>query len=658
MARRTRNEETRLTPALPANPQTDELAGTYTVLARRYRPQQFADLVGQEALVQALTNALRSNRVAHAYLFTGARGVGKTSTARILAKCLNCVNGPTVTPCDQCESCRAIAVGEDVDVIEIDGASNNRVEEIRELRSNAQYRPTRSRYKIYIIDEVHMLTTSAFNALLKTLEEPPPHVKFIFATTEVHKVPLTILSRCQRFDFASIRTEDILKQLQQIANREGIVAEEEALRLIARRASGSLRDAESLLDQALAFGDGRLTLAQVEQLLGLAGEEQILALAEAILSRDPARAWQILDEALRRGVQPGELLDQLLEYWRDLLLLQTVGPSCESFSFADRHLDRLQGWAQTIPLDHILTAMDLIAGTKSRLRGSSQPRVLVEMLLVRLTRLESLVAISELAERLTSSTAGAEQSKAANRNPAALGSASTRPGGSPRPFVSNPASPRAGASPGSASAGSTRVSSSGRPTASSATPGQVPRDESPQAARSPFEPSGGPQTLSAGTASGTPQADLEGPIEFSEAALPRIRQALLNALGDLLRMDLEPAALAICAPNCLALRFPVQYNAVRTRCERRRSDLEEALRRILGRDIQLRFETITGSVASPPEVAPTGRPPDRLQRLEQIPLIREAMVQLGARLLPERVDPGFGQEEILDRAESQREPSR
>src|SRR5688572_31729003 len=201
---------------VPESPPTDAPSPEYTVLARRYRPQTFEDLVGQEAIAQALGNALKTNRVAHAYLFTGARGVGKTSTARILAKCLNCVNGPTLQPCNQCELCRAIASGEDVDVLEIDGASNNKVEEIRDLRSNVQYRPQRARYKIYIIDEVHMLSNSAFNALLKTLEEPPPHVKFIFATTEVHKIPVTILSRCQRFDFAGIGLTQIRERLQLI----------------------------------------------------------------------------------------------------------------------------------------------------------------------------------------------------------------------------------------------------------------------------------------------------------------------------------------------------------------------------------------------------------------------------------------------------------
>src|SRR5262249_32431448 len=215
-------------------------------------------------------NALKSNRVAHAYLFTGARGVGKTSTARILAKALNCVHGPTATPCGECEICKSIASGDDVDVLEIDGASNRGIDEGREIRGNVQYRPSRSRYKIYIVDEVHMLTPQAFNALLKTLEEPPEHIKFIFATTDVQKIPLTILSRCQRFDFAGIPLPRIVERLRGIVQSEGIQADDEALELVARRAGGSMRDAQSLLDQLLAFGGDQLNSERVHKLLGTA----------------------------------------------------------------------------------------------------------------------------------------------------------------------------------------------------------------------------------------------------------------------------------------------------------------------------------------------------------------------------------------------------
>src|SRR5262245_2261180 len=370
----------------------------YTVLARRYRPQQFGDLVGQEAVAQVLINALQSNRVAHAYLFTGARGVGKTSTARILAKCLNCVKGPKAKPCGQCELCQSIAVGEDIDVLEIDGASNRGIDEVREIRQNVQFRPSRARYKIYIIDEVHMLTAPAFNALLKTLEEPPPHVKFIFATTEVQKIPVTILSRCQRFDFAGIGVPRIVERLKQIVAGEEMKAEDEALELIARRASGSMRDAQSLLDQLLSFGGDKLTVDSVHQLLGTANEDRIVALAGTVLAKDTPKALALLAEAADQGVQLGELLDQLAEYWRDLMVVSCAGADGQVLSVSGPHRAELVRRAQGLDTDTILAGMDVIVSAKNRLRARQHQRVLVEMTLVRLCRLENLVALTQLAQ--------------------------------------------------------------------------------------------------------------------------------------------------------------------------------------------------------------------------------------------------------------------
>jgi DNA polymerase III subunit gamma/tau len=381
-------------------PADDTTPEGYTVLARRYRPQTFADIIGQEPVARALANALKSNRVAHAYLFTGARGVGKTSTARILAKALNCENGPTATPCGECGICKNIAVGEDVDVLEIDGASNRRIDEIRDIRSNVQYRPSRARYKIYIIDEVHMLTKEAFNALLKTLEEPPPHVKFIFATTEVEKVPITILSRCQRFDFAGIPVPRIVEHLRAIVEREGVQADEEALELVARRAGGSMRDAQSLLDQLLAFGGERLTVDQVHSLLGTAGDERILALAEAVLTHDVKRALDLLDEAVVTGLQLGELLDQMIAYWRDLMVVHCAGTEGRDLSVPSRHRETLVRQAKALNLDAILAGLDILSATKGQLKNSNQGRTLVEMALVRLGRLENLVALPYLVRLL------------------------------------------------------------------------------------------------------------------------------------------------------------------------------------------------------------------------------------------------------------------
>jgi DNA polymerase-3 subunit gamma/tau len=398
----------------PPAPAEEARPEGYTVLARRYRPQTFADLVGQEHVARALTNALSGNRVAHAYLFTGNRGVGKTSTARILAKALNCEKGPTPTPCGTCAICQGIASGEDVDVLEIDGASNNGVDNIRELRGNTQYRPQRARFKIYIIDEVHMLSKGAFNALLKTLEEPPPHVKFIFATTEVEKVPLTILSRCQRFDFAGIPVPRIVAQLRDILQREGREADDEALERIARRAGGSMRDAESFLDQLLAFGTERLTAEQVHHLFGTARDDRLIALAEAILAHDPKQALLLLDEVAAGGLQMGELLDQLMAYWRDLLVVR-AGAEELDLSVPPRHASTLARQARDLALDTLLAGLDILATARAGLRGSAHGRTLVEMALVRLGRLDHLVSLVQLSQWL------AQQKPDASRPPSGNG---------------------------------------------------------------------------------------------------------------------------------------------------------------------------------------------------------------------------------------------
>lgn len=369
----------------------------YTVVARRYRPQQFDDLVGQEAVAQSLKNALTGGRVAHAYLFTGARGVGKTSTARILAKALNCEKGPTPTPCDRCTSCQAIAAGDDIDVREIDGASNRGIDDVRAIRQDVSTRPTRSRYKVYIIDEVHMLTRDSFNALLKTLEEPPPHVKFIFATTEVNKVPITILSRCQRFDFGNISAERIAQQLRAVVTAEKMKAEDEALELIARRAGGSMRDAQSLLDQLLAFGGESLSAETVQHLLGMAGPERILALAEAILNRDAKLALERIDSYIESGLAVGDLLDQLIDHWRDLMLMACAGKEARHLNTPNRYREVLEQQARLVSLDTILAGLDILMTVKSRQRGGGHAQTLVQLAVVRLCRLEELTPISQLA---------------------------------------------------------------------------------------------------------------------------------------------------------------------------------------------------------------------------------------------------------------------
>ena len=389
----------------PAFPRRD--AGAYTVVARRYRPQSFEDVVGQDHVVRALRNAIRLDRIAQAYLFSGTRGVGKTSMARIFAKALNCERGgPTESPCNECDTCRAIAAGQDVDVIEIDGASNNGVEAVRELRQNAGLRPSRSRFKIYYIDEVHMLSTSAFNALLKTLEEPPSHVKFVFATTEPNKIPITVLSRCQRFDFAGIGPEAIVGQLASICIQEGIEADPEGLHVVARRAAGSMRDAQSLLEQLLSSGGERLTADRVHQLLGIAGDDRVLELLGALADRDPGRALTLLDRAVVDGVQPTDVLNSAIEFLRDVMVV-AAGADVPSLAALPGQADRLRSLADRWSLDALLAAQQILAETRGRLRGSPHTRLLVEIALCRVARLEDLAELATLVARLSAIESGA-----------------------------------------------------------------------------------------------------------------------------------------------------------------------------------------------------------------------------------------------------------
>src|SRR4051812_15202925 len=391
----------------------------YVVVARRYRPQDFSQLIGQGQVSQALANAITTNRVGHAYLFTGARGVGKTSTARIFAKALNCVNGPTTSPCGVCDICQGIASGSDVDVIEIDGASNRGIDEIRQLRSNVNVRPSRSRFKIYIIDEVHMLTNQAFNALLKTLEEPPEHVKFIFCTTEADKIPITVLSRCQRFDFAPIEMKSIIDRLAHICTNEGVEAEPEALQIIARRAAGSMRDSQSLLEQLLSFGGERITVADVHSLLGTAHSSRLTAIANCIARRDAAGAMGEIETAVNEGVDLGALTEQLLGYFRDCLaaLVGCQPDLLMHVSTADFEQVKLMG--QQIGLETLLAMAQILDQTLTRLRQSTHVRTLVELALIRLCKLDDLDALPGLVAQLREEGSGGRGKGSTQMAPAA-----------------------------------------------------------------------------------------------------------------------------------------------------------------------------------------------------------------------------------------------
>lgn len=405
-----------MSDALPTPDGSSADGGEYVVVARRYRPQAFDELIGQQHVAGALQQAIRTGRIGHAYLFTGARGVGKTSAARILAKALNCESGPTAEPCGQCDACQRIASGDDIDVLEIDGASNRGIDEIRQLRQNAGVRPSRSRMKVYIIDEVHMLTKEAFNALLKTLEEPPEHVKFIFATTEPQKIPITILSRCQRFDFAGVDAVSIGERLRQIAIAEGVAIDEEALQILSVRAAGSMRDSQSLLEQLLAVAGKQITADEVNRLLGIAPAARVADMAERLADRDAATGLALLDASVRSGADPGQVLDQLIGYYRDVMAVTVGCPPEQMLHALPAQHAAAKALGERLGVNTLLAAMQVLDQTAARMRVSVHERTLADMAIVRLATLEDLDNLSQAIADLRANPAAAAQNAAPKKN--------------------------------------------------------------------------------------------------------------------------------------------------------------------------------------------------------------------------------------------------
>ncbi|HWE97722.1 MAG TPA: DNA polymerase III subunit gamma/tau [Tepidisphaeraceae bacterium] len=391
---------------------------SYTVLARRYRSGTFDEVIGQDHVAQTLKKAIGSGRVAHAYLFCGTRGVGKTSMARILAKALNChsSDGPTTEPCNKCDSCKAIARGDDIDVIEIDAASNTGVDNVRDVIENSQYRPARSRFKIYIIDEAHMLSKAAFNALLKTLEEPPSHVKFILATTEAEKLLPTILSRCQRYDFRNIPTREIAAHLANVCKQEKIKADEEALLLVAKAGAGSMRDSLSLLDRLLSVGEKHLTADMIEQLLGLPKSQLLFDLAEAIGSGDVKSALGQADAIVTGGLSPDSLIAAFVDHLRNLLILRTCGPDSTLVDVPGLALDDLV--AQAAKFDPIALTQDItiLEELRRTLRQLQAGRALLDATLVRMALSDQFASIGDLLSRIDGN--GPAPTRPATRPPA------------------------------------------------------------------------------------------------------------------------------------------------------------------------------------------------------------------------------------------------
>ena len=373
---------------------------SYLIYARKYRPKNFEEMVGQKAVVQTLQNAIKSNRVAQAYIFSGMRGVGKTTVARILAKALNCQHGPTPTPCNKCEFCVAINEDRSVDVLEIDGASNRGIEEIRNLREGVRYRPIHTRYKVIIIDEVHMLTREAFNALLKTLEEPPEGTVFIFATTEFHKVPATIISRCQHFEFKKISQKEIINHLLDIAQKEKIAISAYGLNLIAEAAEGSLRDAQSLLDQAVAFSGEVIQDDDLKEILGAISKDILFECSTMILGQEPSKAFSLVEKIMEKGSDLRFFYKELIQHFRNLLLAKSVQKIQDLLPLNPEELDQFKEEANKASVEEILRYLLALQQGEQGLRFSSHPQIYLETFLVKLGHFKKIIPLQELIQEV------------------------------------------------------------------------------------------------------------------------------------------------------------------------------------------------------------------------------------------------------------------
>ena len=399
---------------------------SYLVFARKYRPQNFDSVVGQEPIIHTLQNAVKDNRVAHAYIFTGPRGVGKTTLARILAKTLNCAQPYPAAPCNACDSCAEITAGTSMDVIEIDGASNRGIDHIRDLREHVKYAPSKGRYKVYIIDEVHMLTTEAFNALLKTIEEPPPHAKFFLATTEIHDVPATILSRCQRFDFRLLSPVQIVDQLESIARQEGLAVDRDSLMILARYSGGSMRDALSFFDQLIAYAGGQTAGPQtVRRFLGVVSNESLFELIDAAAASDLARGLAAVNTIIENGHNVIQVIDDLIHLVRAMLLCKT-GAQASILDYAAGEIQLLGEKSALFSLEQILYMITILLRDRKAVKETLSERIFLEVLFVKLAKTRDLVEIGQL---LASDTAAP---------PAPTARASEKPAQPPHP----PATPR------------------------------------------------------------------------------------------------------------------------------------------------------------------------------------------------------------------------
>ncbi len=514
----------------------------YTVLARKYRSQTFDDVVGQDASAKTLKNAIKTGRIAHAYLFCGTRGVGKTSIARILAKALNCLNfdQATTTPCCKCESCVAINTGEDIDVLEIDGASNNGVDQVRELRDNAIYRPARARNKIYIIDEVHMLTVAAFNALLKILEEPPAHVKFIFATTEPNKVLATIQSRCQRYDFRNISIGDIANHLKSLLSQENVPFEDDLVLSVAKMANGSMRDGLSLLDRLISTGVSPLSTNLLEEFLGQPNIERIYDLIDVMSQQDAAQALTQVDALIRNGLSEAQIVDALIDALRDLMVINTAGMIPDLVVLTEQQKQKAEVLAKKFDAAALIYRVTALEKLRWTVKNSDTPRTLLEASILRFTLSDHFINIDTLLTQLSSGQ-GQKPAMGApkKKQPVIVNTASPTP---PQPTVSPPA--------------------------------QQPQHQPSQTSKTPVSQAPMP-------------ASQDGDIQALKSQWESLLNSLAERLGPSTITLLSKALPAQWKNGTLTLKFDPSAKVQKTMCEN--SDRTEAIRNALQERLNTRF---------------------------------------------------------------------